>query len=721
MNGKSEMSWNLRLRSDIRWRQSEEASGKIWIATDPLSRSHFQCSEHDYQILLWLESSTSMDALVKRFHEAFRPRRLTNSALMHFLTQCMNAGIIRGTIPARVDLPRIAAKNLPRSSYAFGFARNCAQMVLQVLQMRFSFGNPDRVIQGIAQPILFLFGWPGFVMSATVMALSVYLVLMRSTEFVNNLPTWQILRSPSGLIGFGIVFVVTRLIHELGHAVACKRFGVPCKDIGLLLSFGMICPYVDITDAWATGSKQKRIIIALGGIYFEAIFAAIAAFAWCFTVESWMHDLFFRVMLVSSVTTLLFNANPFLKYDGYFVLSDVVGMQNIRERSWQAFDALCEGKVVNSLFESVGLSIYFLLALANRISMSLGLAVFIYAVACQWHLAGVGVGLFLLYACSAFILSMGSWVGRPKSTRETTSRRASWLGWSAVLCLVAWTVTMPLPNRFASNGELIVGERRPVHAQEQGVVSQSIAEPTSRVQSGTLILQAENLQFEKERFSAESQLLHARQQLEAAERASYADIRILEKLPLLQTRCRTFEIQRDEVLKRQQSLAISTSHAGYFILEERDSLQSSSRMTPSWDHSVNQRLQKEIATGELLNPGELIGHLYEGDKQRIECNITDEDANLVRIGSAVRVRLNQLPTQLLNGVIEEISQAHHLTQRNRDSKSPTDRPSMIVSICVPDVGVDLLQGGSAEVVFVCEEMSIVDRVVDAGLRNLRWR
>lgn len=721
MNGKSEMSWNLRLRSDIRWRQSEEASGKIWIATDPLSRSHFQCSEHDYQILLWLESSTSMDALVKRFHEAFRPRRLTIAALLHFLTQCMNAGIIRGTIPARVDLPRLAAKNLSRSSYAIGFARSCAQIVLNVLQMRFSFGNPDRVIQGMAQPILFLFGWPGFVLSATVMALSVYLVLMRSTEFINNLPTWQILRSPSGLIGFGIVFVVTRLIHELGHAVACKRFGVPCKDIGLLLSFGMICPYVDITDAWATGSKRKRIIIALGGIYFEAIFAALAAFAWCFTVESWMHDLFFRVMLVSSATTLLFNANPFLKYDGYFVLSDIIGMQNIRERAWQAFDALCEGRVVNSFFEAVGLSLYFLLAFANRLSMSLGLAVFLYALACQWHLAGVGVGLFLLYACSALTLSMGAWVGRPRSTRETPSRRATWLGWTAVLCLVAWTVTMPLPNRFASNGELMVGERRPIHAQEQGIVRQNIVEPTSRVQSGTLILQTENLKFEKELFSAESQLLHARQQLEAAERASYADIRILEKLPVLQTRCRTFEIQRDEVLKRQQSLAIFSSHDGYLILEERDALQSVNRLTPSWDHSENQRLQKEITAGELLNPGELIGHLYEGDKQRIDCNISDEDANLVRIGSAVRVRLNQLPNQLLNGVVEEISQAHQVSQRNRDSKSATLKPTMIVSIGVPDVGVELLQGGGAEVVFVCEEKSILDRVVDAGLRNLRWR
>ncbi|MFN7893510.1 MAG: hypothetical protein ACK5OC_24695, partial [Pirellula sp.] len=327
MSETSETSWNLRLRSDIRWKLSDEATGKVWIATDPLSRTHFQCSEQDYQILQWLESSSSIDSLVNRFHEKFRPRRLTTTALVSFLSQCLSAGVVRGTIPSRTDLTRPRVQSQTDTGPVFGLVRSCAQFVLKLFQLRFSLGNPDRFIQFAAQPFLFLFGWPGFAMCTIVMVASGYLVLMRFTEFVSCLPTWSIIRSPSALIGFGFVFVVTRVIHEFGHAVACKRFGVPCKDIGLLLSFGMICPYVDITDAWSVGSRRKRIVIALGGIYFEAIVAAAAGIAWCFSVESWMHDLFFRIMLVSSATTLLFNANPFLKYDGYFVLSDCIGMQ----------------------------------------------------------------------------------------------------------------------------------------------------------------------------------------------------------------------------------------------------------------------------------------------------------------------------------------------------------------------------------------------------------
>lgn len=718
MSETSETSWNLRLRSDIRWKLSDEATGKVWIATDPLSRTHFQCSEQDYQILQWLESSSSIDSLVNRFHETFRPRRLTTTALVSFLSQCLSAGVVRGTIPSRTDLTRPRVQSQTDTAPVFGLVRSCAQFVLKLFQLRFSLGNPDRFIQFAAQPFLLLFGWPGFAMCTIVMVASGYLVLMRFTEFVSCLPTWSIIRSPSALIGFGFVFVVTRVIHEFGHAVACKRFGVPCKDIGLLLSFGMICPYVDITDAWSVGSRRKRIVIALGGIYFEAIVAAIAGIAWYISVESWMHDLFFRIMLVSSATTLLFNANPFLKYDGYFVLSDCIGMQNIRERAWQAFDALCEGRVINSLFESVGLSIYFLLALANRFSMSIGLAVFLYALACQWHLAGVGVALFLIYACSAITLSIGSWVSRES---ETQSRRAAWLGWSAVACLIAWAVTMPLPNRFGSTGELTLGERRPVYAKEQGIVSQCIPPSASELPSGELILKMENLQIEKEHIAIESQLLQTQQNYKVAERASYADPQNQDKLRRLLDECESTKLRRKIVLDRRQSLEITASKAGYFVLAERNSMQSSDLIPPSWDYPATQRLRKVIAVGELLQKNELIGHMYEGDQQRIDCPISDEDANLIRIGTKVRVRLMQQPTRLMDGIVEEISSAHQTMQRGSISTNVSDNAMLMVSVRVPDLGNDLLHGGSAEVVFVCEERSILDRVVDAGLRNLRWR
>lgn len=113
--------------------------------------------------------------------------------------------------------------------------------------------------------------------------------------------------------------------------------------------------------------------------------------------------------------------------------------------------------------------------------------------------------------------------------------------------------------------------------------------------------------------------------------------------------------------------------------------------------------------------------MYDRAQQRIDCPISDKDANLIRIGTKVRVRLKQQPTRVMDGIVEEISSAHQAVQREAIPTNASDSAMLIVAVRVPDLGKDLLHGGSAEVVFVCEERSILDRVVDVGLRNLRWR
>jgi hypothetical protein len=231
----------------------------------------------------------------------------------------------------------------------------------------------------------------------------------------------------------------------------------------------------------------------------------------------------------------------------------------------------------------------------------------------------------------------------------------------------------------------------------------------------------ENLQIEKEHIAIESQLLQTQQNYKVAERASYADPQNQDKLRRLLDECESTKLRRKIVLDRRQSLEITASKAGYFVLAERNSMQSSDFIPPSWDYPATQRLRKVIAVGELLQKNELIGHMYEGDQQRIDCPISDEDANLIRIGTKVRVRLMQQPTRLMDGIVEEISSAHQTMQRGSISTNVSDNAMLMVSVRVPDLGNDLLHGGSAEVVFVCEERSILDRVVDAGLRNLRWR
>jgi putative peptide zinc metalloprotease protein len=132
------------------------------------------------------------------------------------------------------------------------------------------------------------------------------------------------------------VFVFVKLIHELGHAFACRRFGGECHELGIMFLVFIPTPYVDASSAWSFNNKWQRIFVGAAGMIVELFFAALCAFVWV-NVGDPQHNvvgqLAFNAMLVASVTTIIFNANPLLRYDGYYILSDWLEIPNLRQKS----------------------------------------------------------------------------------------------------------------------------------------------------------------------------------------------------------------------------------------------------------------------------------------------------------------------------------------------------------------------------------------------------
>jgi putative peptide zinc metalloprotease protein len=131
-------------------------------------------------------------------------------------------------------------------------------------------------------------------------------------------------------------FVVIKLIHELGHAFSCRRFGGECHELGIMLLVLVPTPYVDASTAWAFPSKWERVFVGAAGMIVELFVAALCAIGWRYTNEvtyPLLSQLFYNAMFVASVSTVIFNANPLLRYDGYYILSDVLEIPNLRQKS----------------------------------------------------------------------------------------------------------------------------------------------------------------------------------------------------------------------------------------------------------------------------------------------------------------------------------------------------------------------------------------------------
>jgi putative peptide zinc metalloprotease protein len=131
-------------------------------------------------------------------------------------------------------------------------------------------------------------------------------------------------------------FIVIKLMHELGHAFACRRFGGEVHELGIMLLVLVPTPYVDASTAWSFPSKWERVFVGAAGMIVELFVASLCAFVWTSTNAAaypLVKQLAYNAMFVASVSTVIFNANPLLRYDGYYMLSDLLEIPNLRQKS----------------------------------------------------------------------------------------------------------------------------------------------------------------------------------------------------------------------------------------------------------------------------------------------------------------------------------------------------------------------------------------------------
>ena len=140
--------------------------------------------------------------------------------------------------------------------------------------------------------------------------------------------------APHNWLWLWAVFVVIKLIHELGHAFGCRRFGGECHELGIMFLVFIPTPYVDASSAWSFPNKWHRIFVGAAGMIVELFVAAVIALIWIeMNHDTLAAQLMFNAMLVASVSTVVFNANPLLRYDGYYMLSDWLEIPNLRQKS----------------------------------------------------------------------------------------------------------------------------------------------------------------------------------------------------------------------------------------------------------------------------------------------------------------------------------------------------------------------------------------------------
>jgi putative peptide zinc metalloprotease protein len=312
-----------KLRSSTQISRQHYRGERWYVVRDPAGNQFHRLSDAAYRFVGLLDGTRTVEEAWDLVGGQLADDAPTQPEVIHILSQLHGANLLEADVTPDSAVLLRRHKQQRKQQWQ--------QRAMNMLFPRIPLWDPDRFLKRwmpVAEVVLSKLG------------AIVWLIVVASAIFL-LVPEWPRLRaSASDAIAPGnwpflwATFVLIKLIHELGHAFICRRFGGEVHELGIMFLVLIPAPYVDASTAWAFPQAWKRILVGAGGMISELFFAAIMAFVWRYTAPGELiNQLAYNAMLIASVSTILFNANPLLRYDGYYILSDWLQIPNLRQRS----------------------------------------------------------------------------------------------------------------------------------------------------------------------------------------------------------------------------------------------------------------------------------------------------------------------------------------------------------------------------------------------------
>ncbi|HVJ25862.1 MAG TPA: hypothetical protein VM756_18235 [Burkholderiales bacterium] len=364
------------------------------------------------------------------------------------------------------------------------------------LALRFPLWDPDRFLDRTMPYVGWLFGWIGALLWLAVVGTGAVLTATHWTDLTKDVI--DRLLAPQNLLLLWLVYPAVKALHELGHAYATKKFGGEVHEIGVMLLVLTPVPYVDATAAWGFRDKGQRMLVGAAGIAVELFLGSLALFVWLTTEPGAVRAIAYNVMLISGISTLLFNGNPLLRFDGYYVFADAVEIPNLGTRANRYLGYLFQRyalavKDADSPAETPGERVWMAgYGVAAFFYRAFILFVIIVFIAGKFFVVGVMLALWAL-ATQVFV-PVGkslSFLARNPGLRRQRGRA---VGTSMAIALGALGLVfiLPVPSWTRAQGVIWVPEEAQVRAGTEGFIERVLVSAGSEVVRGQPLIEAQD-------------------------------------------------------------------------------------------------------------------------------------------------------------------------------------------------------------------------------------
>lgn len=622
--------------------------GEVWyLLQDPVSNRTHRFTPSARLFIAAMDGRRSVSELWRMSQRRLGDDAPTQDEVIQLMGQLHAADLLQSDVMPDTAEVHERGERLARATWV--------NARLNPMSMRIHLWDPNALLDRWMPWLSRIWSPAGGIVWLLVMGLALLLLPSHWSELSNNFADRVL--AIDNLFLLWLVFPVIKLAHEMGHAVATKRGGGEVHDMGVVLLVLIPVPYVEASAASVFKSKYERAMVGAAGMAVELFLAALAFLAWMVVEPGIVRALLFNVMIVAGVSTLVFNGNPLLRYDAYYMLADLIEMPNLAGRSLRYWGDLIERRAFGAkdlpeldvnpsergwlLFYGAASSIY-------RVIVTVSIALFIGG---QFFFIGVLLAIWAVASMAVWPIVKGlrHIAGSPGLHLH---RRRAWgvtAAFAAVLGMLLFAV--PAPFRSVAEGVVWLPEQAQVRLGHEGFLTRYVAAPGSPVRAGQVLVEASD-----PRLTAQIEQAQARV---AESEASYGAKLVADRAAAMMAleQLHTDQASLSDLNQRAEGLVVKAASDGVFTVPRAQDL-----------------------PGRYLKRGDLLGYVMPIDQaaQRAKAVPAQQASRLARVvvtqdaidlvrhsTSKVLVRYAHQPELVLEGrVIREVpSGAEYLPSR----------------------------------------------------------
>lgn len=572
--------------------------GQLWyVFEDRVAGKYHRFNPATRRVIGLMDGSRDMASIWQLLTQEPAEDTPTQEEIINLLGQLYAADLIHFNVTADVAELFSRRKKFERQRFASRY--------LNPMSLRFPLVDPDRLLTWLAsRPHLLKGGWAS-VIWFLIIAPALALVPMHWPDLTENF-TEQLL-SLDNLLLMAVMFPVLKALHELGHGLATKSRGGEVHEMGIMLLVLFPVPYVDASSASALEKKTDRMLVGAAGMLVELFIACVSLYAWLLLEPGLIRSLTYNLMVMASVSTVLFNGNPLLRFDGYYVLADLIEVPNLGARSTKYWQYLAERYLVSlpgidpppaTPGERRWFLFYAPAAFAYRMSVLFGISILI---AKQYFFVGVVLALWGLIASLGVPLYKMLRALFFSSRFQARSVRVRTLLVTFGVALYCLFFVLDFPQHSLANGVIWLPEEAIVRAQQAGFVTRMEVPAGAALKPGDLVLQSTDPEL----------LVKLRvQNAKVAEASARYDAAWGVNAALAAQTAQTLRREQagvDDLAERVSELMVRASVSGVLTVDRPDDL-----------------------PGRYLEKGQILGYLLGQKIATVRVVVSPEDVELVR-------------------------------------------------------------------------------------------